>query len=271
MKNPVIWLAALLPACTKTFAEPRVLVSPYLAVYRLRGDMGVQSDPGGGAGLQDNAQVPLRTFGQEHFREDVGLRTDIGDGFGGVRIDYYRLDQGTSRTGVLPNDWGGLLAGDTVQMRAAMDELRIGWLEPVLQARTEWRDRPLQLKAALGGVFTHRDLELRTRTQDGSRTQNVQVDGNVVAAAVRLRASWRDFGIDVDYSISPNLSLGGDHDGLQQDAEARLSWTMPLHDVTFFAGYRYSRIEAEGVATAPVGYDADLVIDGFQFGVTVTF
>jgi hypothetical protein len=270
MRNPVIWLAALLPACTTTFAEPRVLVSPYLAVYRLRGDLGVQSQPAPGDPLQDNAQVPLRTFGQDHFREDVGVRADIGDGFGGVRVDYYRLDQGTARTGMLENDWGRLLAGDTVQMRAAMDELRVGWLEPVLHVRTNWRDRPLQLKAALGGVFTHRDLELRTRTEDGSRTQNVQIDGDVVAAAMRLRATWRDFGVDFDYAISPNLSLGGDHEGVQQDAEARLSWTMPLHDVTFFTGYRYSRIEAEGTANG-LGYDADLVVDGFQFGVTVTF
>jgi hypothetical protein len=270
MRNPAILLAALLPACTTTFAEPRILVSPYLAVYRLRGDTGMQSQPTPGGPLQDNASQPLRTFGQDHFREDIGLRTDIGDGFGGLRIDYYRLDQNTARGGVLDADWGRLLAGDTVKMRAAMDELRIGYLEPVLHLRSTWRERPLHLKAAVGGVFTHRDLDLRSVTEDGSRSQNTTVNGDVVAAAVRLRATWREFGLDFDYAISPNLSLGGDHEGVQQDAELRASWTMPLHDVTFFAGYRYSRIEAEGVANG-FEYDADLVIDGFQFGVSVTF
>jgi hypothetical protein len=45
---------------------------------------------------------------------------------------------------------------------------------------------------------------------------------------------------------------------------------MPIHDVTFFGGYRYSRLHADGTADG-FGYRTDLVIDGWQFGVTVTF
>jgi hypothetical protein len=261
--------ACVFTGCTSTFAKPLILVSPYLAVYRFRGDLGMQS-PAPGGGLEDNARQPLRTFGQDHFREDVGVRADIGDGFGGVRFDYYRLDQGTARSGVLGDDWGTLQSGDPVQMRVAMDELRVGWLEPFLRVRTEWRDQPLTLRLAAGGVLSHRDLALKARTLDGSRTQNANIDGETIAAAIRFRASWRDFGFELDYALSPDDILGGDFVGLQQDGEAKLTWTMPLHDVTFFAGYRYSDIEVGG-SDSGFRYAGDLVLDGFQFGVGLTF
>jgi len=58
--------------------------------------------------------------------------------------------------------------------------------------------------------------------------------------------------------------------GVLQDAEVRASYTMPLNDITFFAGYRYSQLDASGT-TNGFGYDADLTLDGYQFGVAVTF
>ncbi len=251
-------------------AEPRVLVSPYLAVYQLRGDIAMQSQPSPGSPLQDNAAQTLLTFGQDHHHEDIGVRADIGDGFGGIRIDYYKLDMNTSRTGVIDADWGRLLAGDEVRMRADMDELRLGYLEPLGTVRTTYRDRPLALRFAVGGVLAHRDLSLQARTVDGARTQNVEIDGDVLYAAARLQATWRDFAFDADYAASPEIVLSGDFEDLLQDLELRASYTMPLHDVTFFAGYRLSALTAKGDANG-FGYDADLTIDGFQFGLSVTF
>jgi hypothetical protein len=262
---------ALLAGCTSTvFAQPVVHVSPYLAVYQVRGDVALQSEPVPGAGLQDNAAQTMRTFGQDRHHEDVGVRADVGDGFAGFRVDYYKLEQNTSHVGALTADWGNLLATDVVRMRVEMDELRIGYLEPLPAFRTTWRDRPLTLRTALGGMFTMRDLDLRARTDDGQRTQNVQIEGDLVSIAARVRASWRDFAIDADYAISPELSFGGDFDGLLQDLELRGSYTMPLHDVSFFAGYRLSTFEAKGHAGA-FAYGADLIIDGFQVGVSVSF
>ena len=55
-----------------------------------------------------------------------------------------------------------------------------------------------------------------------------------------------------------------------EDVEARLAWTLAKHDVTFFGGYRYSELPGEGDAGG-FDYDADLIIDGFQLGVSVTF
>lgn len=266
-----LFLASLFPACSSTtFAEPRILVSPYMSVYQLRGAVGVQSEPVPGGGLQDNAPQSLATFGQDHHHEDVGVRADIGDGFAGVRFDYYRLDMGTSKTGILDADWGRLLEGDEVRMSAAMDELRIGYLESLLTTRTTWRDQPLTLRLAGGGVFAYRDMKLYARTEDGARTQNVGITGDTIYAAVRFRATWRDWAVDADYAACPGLVLDGDFEDLLQDMEVRCSYTMPLHDVTFFAGYRYSTLQASGTADQ-FAYDADLKIDGFQFGVAVTF
>ncbi|MBM4060272.1 MAG: hypothetical protein FJ265_04115 [Planctomycetes bacterium] len=270
--------APLLVACCPLFAgctatllyEPRILVSPYLAVHRLRGDVAVQSDPGGGAPLQQNPAEPLRTFGQEHHREDVGVRADVGDGFGGLRIEYYRLDMNTTQAGTLAADWGALLENDTVLAKAEMDELRVGYLEPLFETRTNLRDRPLGFRFAAGAVLAHRDMILRARTTDGERRQTLQLEGDVAAAAVRGRVTWQNVAFDLDYAICPDLSLGGDYDGVQQDLELRLGYTLPMRDVTFFAGYRYSELEANGNA-GRLGYDADLVIDGYQFGMTVSF
>jgi len=264
-------LLCLCSSCTSlTMAEPQILVSPYLAVYQLRGELGMQSQPVPNGPLQENAPQSARTLGQEHHHEDLGIRVDVGDGFGGLRIDYYLLDMGTSQPGALTADFGRLFATDVVTLNARMDDLRIGYLEPVFDFESEYRERPLKFRFAAGGVLAHRSMSLRVRTDDRQRSQNADVDGDVVFPAVRAQVSWREFALDLDYAVSPELSLGGDFDGLQQDFEARLSYTLPLRDVTFFGGYRYSEFPAQGT-TDGFRYDADLGIDGFQFGLVLTF
>ena len=68
---------ALCAGCT-TFAEPRLLVSPYIAVYRLRGDSAVQTSQGLGQPPQDNGSQDMRAFGQGRYDDDLGVRSDIG-------------------------------------------------------------------------------------------------------------------------------------------------------------------------------------------------
>lgn len=271
MRNLALPVAAgLLAGCTSTvLAEPRLHVSPYLALYQVRGTVGTQSEPVPGGGLQDNAPQTMRTFGQDHYREDVGVRALFGDGFGGLGVDYLKLEQNAARGDALTADWGRLLVTDVVKMNVEMDELRVGYLEPLLHVRTTWRDQPLAMRLAGGAVLAHRAIELRATTIDGLRRQNVEIDGDVAYAAARFRAKWRDLAFDVDYAISPELVLGGDFDGVLHDVEARLAYSLPLYDVTFFAGYRYSEFEADGDANG-FGYAADLSIDGFQLGMTVT-
>jgi len=271
MRHLVVLIAVLPSACmTPALSEPTIRVSPYLALYQLRGDSSVQSNGPSPGQIVDNAPQPMRTFGQDHYREDVGVRADIGDGFAGFRVDYYRLDMNTSRKGTLDDDWGNLQQNDEVQLYAAMDELRIGWLEPLIDERTKYRDEPLRLQLAAGGVFAHRDMKLNGRTDDLMRQQQLRLDGDVAYLAVRGRASWQDLSLDIDYSISPELVIAGDFEGVQQDFETRLSYQLANRDITFFGGYRYSTLEAEGGADG-LRYQADLVIDGFQLGVSVTF
>jgi hypothetical protein len=274
MRHPTVLLAAsLLSGCSPILlAEPQILVSPYLAVYQLRGDTSLQS-PGANPGdpPQDNAPVPMRTFGQDRFREDVGVRADLGDGFAGARVDYYRLDMNTARRGELQNDWGTLLEDDEVGMSAKMDELRLGWLEPIYDLRTELQERPLRVRLAAGGVFAYRDLTLTGFTDDQTKAQKVGIDGNVLYGAVRARATWREVSFDIDYAISPELVVSGDFEGVQQDIELLASYQLPQRDIRLFAGYRYSTLFAKGGVTGNLRYDADLIIDGFQFGVSVTF
>ncbi len=260
-----------LGSCTSlTMAEPQVLVSPYLAVYQLRGSLGMQSQPAANGPLQNNAPQTARTLGQDHHHEDIGVRVDIGDGFGGFRLDYYMMDMGSAHPGALTADFGRLFATDVVTLQAKMDDLRLGYLEPLFDLETEYREQPLKFRFAAGGVLAHRSMKLRVRTDDTLRTQNASVDGDVVCPAVRAEVSWHDVALDLDYAISPDLALGGDYGGTQQDFEARLSYRIPMRDVTFFGGYRYSEFPAKGSADG-FGYDADLKLDGFQFGLVLTF
>lgn len=275
MRTLVVLLAAtLLSGCTSTvLAEPVVHVSPYMALYQLRGKTSIESfqDPMTPGPVQSNSTQLLRQFGQDRHREDVGLRIDVGDGFGGIRGDYYRLDMGTSRSGELTEDWGRLLAGDRANIYAEMDDFRLGYIEPLAEMRTEYRDEELRLQFGAGATVVSRNMTLQAREESYTRAQDLEISGNMLYLAMRARATWKEFSVDLDYAVAPEqLVLSGDVDGLSQDLEARLTYRLPQRDLSFFAGVRYSVYSASGT-TGPFQYDADLTIDGLQLGVTVSF
>lgn len=271
MRVAILLGGVLLGGCSSTtFAEPRIQVAPYLAVYELRGGTRMQSRPVPSGPVQSNPEQSMGQFGQERHDSDVGVRVDIGDGFGGLRFDYYKMDMFTSRNGTLTADWGALLATDFVHMTVEMDELRIGYLEPVWAATTQWRDQPLQLKVAAGGVFAHRSMAMRATTDDQMRRQNAHPEGDNLYPAARFRAEWRDFAFDADYAISPNLAIGGDFTDTLQDLELRLSYTIPLRDITVFGAYRYSTLPASG-REGDFAWENDFTLEGFQFGLQVLF
>lgn len=270
MRRVPLGFLALLPACTQTMVmQPRVLVTPYYAGYRLRGDIAMQNDPG--TGPVDNASQSLRTFGSGDYEDDIGVRVDIGDTFAGLRLEWYHLGMNTSKTGVLGDDFGSLLAGDTVRMNSSMDEFRIGYAHPVWTGRSEFNAQPLEFKLAAGGVLAHRDLAMHMQTDDNARRQDVRVtDNGVVYPAVRFRATWQSVSFDLEYAISPDLVLGGEFSGVLQDFETRLIYRVPMQDVGFFAGYRYSTLPVEGHEGA-LAFDGDLRLDGLQLGIVVSF
>lgn len=275
MRTLVVLLAVtLLSGCTSTvLAEPAIHVSPYLAVYQLRGKTKMQSfvDPMNPSTVKDNPYQQMRNFGQDHFRDDVGVRVDIGDGFGGIRADYYQLDMDTSKSGELTSDWGDLLAADKVSLYANMDELRIGYVEPIADFRREYRDEELRFQFGAGATFTYRQMKLKAHDETFVRAQYFELAGDTIGAAARARVSWMAFSLDIDYVVAPEvLVLSGDIEGLSQDIETRLSYQLPQRDISFFAGLRYSEFSGSGEASS-FEYDSDMIIDGMQFGISVTF
>ena len=150
-----------------------------------------------------------------------------------------------------------------------MDELRLSWVEQITSIKTTLNDEDLTLSFAAGGQFTYRALNLRAKSDNDLRTQNVAIDGEMFAIANRMRVAWRDLFFDIEYAFSPDLTIQGDYTGFNQDFELRGNYAIPLRDITFFAGYRYSSLEADGT-TQTLPYSADLQIDGFQFGMTIS-
>lgn len=264
-------VGALFAACsTPSLREPQILVTPYMAVYQLRGDTKMESQPGGTGPIVANDSQDLGRFGVGGHEEDVGVRVDIGDGFGGIRLDYYQLDMATSKFDVLGDDWGALPATSRVQMEQSMDEYRLGFVEPIYAHKSEFRERPLEVRVAAGAVVAQRTLHLRATTDDYLTRQNVKATGQNVYPALRAQAKWREFRFDFEYAICPDLQLGGDFDGVLQDLEMRLTYEVPLRDLRLFAGYRYSTLPIQGTQ-GPFDYDADLVLDGLQIGLQLTF
>jgi hypothetical protein len=266
----LLLLAALAGCSTRTFAEPQVFVSPYMAVYQLRGDTKMESQPGGTGPIVGNRSQTLEDFGSGGHEEDIGIRADVGDGFAGIRLDWYQLDMNTSKFGVIDDDWGALPSGSRVQMSQDMDEFRLSYVEPVYVTKSEWRNRPLEFKVAAGGVFAHRSMHLRATTDDYLTRQDAKITGQDLYPAVRMQAKWRDYRVDLDYAVCPDLHLSGDMNGVLQDLELRLTYEVPLRDLRFFAGYRYGNLDARGTQ-GNFDYEADLTLDGLQFGLQLTF
>lgn len=255
-------------ALPRSLEDPAIQVSPYYATYKLTGTTALQSVGDTGA-IEDNQRMKLESFGYDDHEDDVGLRVDVGDGFGGFRIDYLRLDNSSTRKGVLADDWGVLRQGDPVHVAAELDEFRIGYVGEVLAHRFGERDRAVDVRLGVGAVLAHRDLALRVQEDNGLRSQNINhSDRGVIYPALRARATWRDFYLDGEYAWSPNLNLGGDFDGDQHDLELRLGYAVPLQDVAVFAAWRLSQWEIDG-RIGVLRHEADLQLTGWQFGVQI--
>ncbi|MEC7583476.1 MAG: hypothetical protein VYE77_04100 [Planctomycetota bacterium] len=271
----LVALPLLLAACGSfpVPIDPLFKVSPYLANYQLRGKMSMQSP-----GPVNNPSQSLRQFGFGSHEDDVGVRASLGDGLTGLNFDYYRLDMDTSRTGVLTDDFGTLGAGDTATMSATMDEWRFGWMHEVYHHSASFRQDPLDMHVGLGAVYAYRNLRMRPRTvisasspaPDPLPSQNIDLVGDAIYPSVRMRTVWRSLRFDFNYAISPDLQLTGDYDGILQDFETRFGYELPYQDIEFFAGWRYSTLKGNG-SNNGLGYDADLKLDGFQFGMSVHF
>jgi hypothetical protein len=248
--------------------DPQIVVSPYYAVYSLRGHTSMQSLPGGVP--TNNAAIGLSDFGQGAHDGDIGLRMDIGDGFSGFRIDYFKLDNYSSRRGVLADNWGSLSGGDTAGMRARMDELRLSFAYELMGTKFDMRGHDVKLRLAPAAVYAVRPMDLHAfNSVGGAESQHVSDDGELFAG-LRGRVQYRDFAFDAEYAISPGWNLGGDFTGTQQDLEFRFVWRVPNQDVGVFAGYRRALLSTSGNSNGQ-DFKDELVMDGLQFGLAISF
>ncbi len=267
----LLGLALALTAC-ESFpvpTDPRVNVSPYFAHYRLRGDVAMQNNPG--SGPENNSPQSLEAMGQGHYADDIGVRADIGDGFSGIRVDYYQLEMGPSGSTTLGDDFGSIPAGATAQAQPKMDEWRLSLTQEVYATKMRWREAPIDMRLGLGGTWANRRMDVDVRGTDlsGSYAQKIDLGGDVFFAAARYRATLGQVSLDIEYALSPDLQ-SGEWDDITQDFETRLSYAVPFQDVTVFAGWRYATLNGSGSAGG-LDYDADMTLDGYQFGVTITF
>ncbi len=267
---PTLALLLATACSTTTFAEPRFQLSPYIAVHRLTGDASAATPGSGGGPATANAAQPLSAFGQGDREQDLCYRFDVGDGFAGVRVDWYRLGIGGDAGRPLDDGYGAYVAGDEASMRASMDEWRLGYVESFASKRTMLWDRPLALHAGAGGVFASRDLSLTARRDGDGLVERSSFDGENVYAALRLGARWQGFALDAEYALCPDLAVAGDVDGWLHDLELRAGWALPYIDVTIFAGYRLATLEAS-TTDAGARRAADLQLDGWLLGVSVSF
>ncbi len=262
-------LASLCAGCSGLpgLDAPQVELIPKLAILRVKGDAAMQSTTTGGA-VRSNARIGLSELGVDDRDEDVGGTIAMGDGFSGFEIDYQRLDQKSSRTGTLGAAFGAIEAGDVVQTKVFMDEFRLRYTagivdwEPVDGAR---------LRAGPAVALTHREIEFQTIEQTLARAQTLEIkDDGVAYIGARARLDVGPLGFQIDWGVSPDWTFGGDFRGTMHDLEATVAYRFADHDVTAFGGYRRSELEAEGYRDDR-RFDADLLIDGYVFGLRLSF
>lgn len=271
-------LALLLPLCllcgcelVPTMAEPKIQVAPYLSEYSLRGKTAMDTVSSGT--VTHHAEHPLRDFGVGAHEDDFGIRGDIGNGFAGLRLDYYRMSASTSRRTTLGDGWGRVQGGDLAGMNTVMDEFRVGYAQEVVREKFDFhRLQDVQFRLAPGVVLAHRDLSLDGFEDTRARSQSLNAsDNGVVYPALRARLQYQEVALDVEYAISPpGFDFGGDFKGTSQDFETRLSYEFEMHDVEVFVAYRHSSFQVNGSEDGQ-NYTGDFVLDGLQVGMRVGF
>jgi hypothetical protein len=246
--------------------DPQITVVPQLVLLELRGDTNMQSAPGGTA--TNNADVRLDELGVTDREDDWGGMVRIGDEFSGMDIGYLDIDAKSSQTGTLSQSWGNLLQGDVVKTEVDGFEVRGRYVGELLDVESEAGAR---LQLGLGAQLAHRELKFEAREVNGLRSQTLDVkDEGMPYVCARGRAGYLGFGLQADYAINPDVSFGGDFDGIQQDIEIAATYTFADQAVVVSAGYRRSYLHAND-SQGSFAYDLDLIFDGYVLAAEITF
>ncbi len=264
--SPLLLLS--LGACSLPgLTSPRFYLEPQWSLLELRGDTSMQSTSSGS--VVDNPAIDAREFGLDHHAGNWGVKVSVGDDFSGFDASYLNVENTNTRRGTLPADWGDMRTGDRALMNVTGDEWRLAYFGEVWDTEIK---RDVTLRVAPGLALTHRDLKLEAKEETSStRRQVVHIAEEVTPyAALRVRVAWRNFDLDVDYGINPDLHFGGDYDGVMQDYEVRGRYRLEDQDLAFVAGYRHSDITASG-SEGGLRWETDFAFEGWFFGVRFGF
>lgn len=250
--------------------SPQYRLTPEFTLYQLSGKAKMQSATSGGAPV-DNAAMPAREFGQDQRDAgDWGGTLSIGEGVSTVDVSYLHvdIDGGTTR-GFLSQGFGALQAGDKVFSTLRGSDLRIGYHGRVFEH--EWKSGA-KLEVAPGLVFAHRELAFRVRETAVSRTQRINFEDDLTPyLSARVRAGYKLFAAQLDYSIDPGIHFGGSYEDVMQDVALSLRYAaLPDQDIELIAGWRRFDLKASGSSEGQ-RWETDWALDGFFFALAIGF
>lgn len=249
------------------FDHPQVTLIPQYVLLRVRGDSSMQSADGSGD-IINNSAIALSDMGLGDREEDVGGTIHFGDGFSGADLSYLRIDHETSTGQTLPTAYGAVRQGDVARPRFEMDEYRLRYAAAVFDHET---DSGVRIQLGPGVLLAHRNGELSLSEVGRERRQAAKFrDNGIVYLGARSRFGYRGFALQADYAINPDVTWGGDFDGVLHDLEVTGSFTFEDQALRLYAGYRRSDLDTSGTA-GPFAYSSDVVLDGYVLGVGFTF
>ena len=248
--------------------SPLFHFTPEFTLYKLTGEAAVQTPTG--TGHANNPSVRASDLAQDQRDAgDWGGTLSVGDGFSGLEFSYLHVDFGSTERGTLPSNFGFLQAGDTVWSQLTGDEWRAAYYGQVYER--EWQSG-VQLQVGPGLQLAHRELRFKAVELSSARQQGIALHDAVTPyLAARARATYKQFGLNVDYGINPNVHFGGDYDDVMHDLEVGLRWSIAEdQDVTLIVGYRRFDLDTKG-HEAGARFTTDWTLDGYFFAVSVAF
>jgi len=264
---PLAAIPLLILACCASipgFENPKTRAAVWALVYELEGSTSMQS---GGIPV-DNPPMTLGRFGIGNGDTGFGMRLSRGDGFSGLELDYTVIDDDTIAGGTLTQDWGDLMAGDTVNTQFRMYDLRLRWMlgQTWIDESEEWG-----VGLGLGAIFGHRELTMDVVEVNGLRGQSLEMkDDGAIYLAIRSRISHSGVTLTADYAFSDGMNFGGDFEGTQEDLQIALSYTPENQRMELFAGFQYSGFPGEG-RQGNLKYRNDFSLEGYFLGLSMTF
>jgi hypothetical protein len=172
-----------------------------------------------------------------------------------VRLHGFGIDADGS--GVLTNDYGGIVAGAQVSTSMQLFAIAANY------GYEMWRGE--HYRVALGGQAGFYSLDVAARSSVGRES---------VATSVLVPMPFAEVeGLFGDLTVGANCALMsadlGDASGRYLDVEGYARWQI-TKEFDVLAGYRYLVLDAYGIASDRY-FDADIDVRGYFFGAGVRF